>query len=81
MPMQVERTIMASKFKAQCLALLDQVAIDHVPIVVTKRGQPIARVVPIGEISMGRSTAGSVRLLAGNDEDFFSTGEGWDLIT
>lgn len=81
MPVQVERTIMASKFKAQCLALLDQVAIDHVPIVVTKRGQPIARVVPIGEISMGRSTAGSVRLLTGNDEDFFSTGESWDLTT
>lgn len=31
---------MASTFKAKCLALLDQVAMDHVPIVVTKRGQP-----------------------------------------
>lgn len=76
--MSPERTVMASKFKAQCLALLDQVALDHVPIVITKRGQPVARLVPIDEISTGRSTRGSVRLLADDDADYFSTGESWD---
>lgn len=38
----------ASQFKAQCLALLDRVAETGVPLVVTKRGKPVARLVPVG---------------------------------
>lgn len=41
------RTIAAGKFKARCLALLDEVAATHQPVVITKRGRPVARVVPI----------------------------------
>ncbi len=40
------RSIAASAFKARCLALLDRVAETGEPLVVTKRGRPIARVVP-----------------------------------
>jgi prevent-host-death family protein len=40
-------TIAAGRFKAECLALLDDVARTGEEIVVTKRGRPIARVVPI----------------------------------
>lgn len=76
--MAPERTIMASRFKAQCLALLDQVALDHVPLVITKHGRPVARVVPVDEVPTGRPTLGSVRLLAEDDEAYFSTGEAWD---
>jgi len=42
----VERTISASRFKAQCLALLDEVAESGQALVVTKRGKPVARVEP-----------------------------------
>ena len=73
-----ERTIMASVFKEQCLAVLDQVALDHIPVVVTKRGRPVARLVPIDGGSTGRSTMGSVRLIAEDDEAYFSTGERWE---
>ncbi len=38
------RTISASRFKAECLALLDEVAVTG-PLTVTKRGKPVARVV------------------------------------
>jgi prevent-host-death family protein len=41
------RTIAAGRFKAQCLAILDEVADTGIAIVVTKRGKPIARVVPL----------------------------------
>ena len=41
-----ERSIPASQFKAQCLALLDEVAETRQPLVVTKRGKPVAKVVP-----------------------------------
>ena len=40
-----EPTIAAGEFKARCLALLDRVAATGEPLVVTKRGRPVARVV------------------------------------
>lgn len=42
-------TIPAGQFKARCLALLDQVAATGTPIVVTKRGKPVARLVPMDD--------------------------------
>jgi prevent-host-death family protein len=42
----MEETIPISKFKATCLSLLVQVKKTGRPIVVTKRGEPIAQVVP-----------------------------------
>lgn len=41
------RTISAAKFKAQCLELMDDVNAKGDEIVVTKRGKPVARLVPI----------------------------------
>ena len=40
------KTIQAGKFKAQCLALLDTVANSHIPLLITKHGKPVAKVVP-----------------------------------
>ena len=45
----VMQMVSASRFKAQCLALLDDVALTGEEIVVTKRGRPVARVVAIDE--------------------------------
>jgi len=39
------RQVPAGEFKAKCLALLDRVARTGEPIVVTKRGRPVASVV------------------------------------
>jgi prevent-host-death family protein len=41
------RSIAAGQFKARCLALLDEVQETGLPLVVTKRGRPVARLVPI----------------------------------
>ncbi len=38
------RTIPAGKFKAKCLAILDEVNSSGEPVIVTKRGKPVARV-------------------------------------
>jgi len=38
--------ISAAEFKAKCLKLLDQVAATHEPLIITKRGKPVARLVP-----------------------------------
>jgi prevent-host-death family protein len=40
-------TIGAAEFKATCLAVLDEVARTGRPIVVTKRGKPVAKLVPV----------------------------------
>jgi len=42
----MSRMIKASEFKAKCLAVLDEVERTRQPVVVTKRGKPIADVVP-----------------------------------
>ncbi|MBI4705329.1 MAG: type II toxin-antitoxin system Phd/YefM family antitoxin, partial [Deltaproteobacteria bacterium] len=43
------KTIAAGQFKAKCLALLDEVAEHAESYVITKRGRPVARVVPLEE--------------------------------
>ena len=40
------RTIPAGEFKAKCLKLMDEVSETGVPIVITKRGKPVSRLVP-----------------------------------
>jgi prevent-host-death family protein len=40
------RRISASKFREQCLSLLDDLGAEG--IVITKRGKPVAKVIPVG---------------------------------
>jgi len=42
----VMKEVAISEFKAKCLALLDQVQKTKKPILVTRRGRPVAEVVP-----------------------------------
>jgi prevent-host-death family protein len=40
------RTIAAGKFKANCLAIMDEVQKKHETVLITKRGKPVAKLVP-----------------------------------
>jgi prevent-host-death family protein len=42
----VMRSIAVTEFKSHCLSLLEDVACTGEPLLVTKRGKPLARVVP-----------------------------------
>jgi prevent-host-death family protein len=42
-----ETTVGASEFKAKCLSILDQVATRGTRVVITKRGRPVAELVPV----------------------------------
>lgn len=64
----------AGKFKDVCLKTLDEVARTKSALVITKRGRPVAKLVPCGP-SPGRGLAGSVLREKG---DPFGTGEPWD---
>ena len=41
------KTIAAGKFKARCLTLMDDVQATRQPILITKRGKPVAKLVPV----------------------------------
>lgn len=42
-----ERVVPAGEFKARCLAILDEVEAGGGEVIVTKRGRPVAKVVPL----------------------------------
>jgi prevent-host-death family protein len=41
------KTIAAAEFKARCLALMEDVRSTREPIIITKRGRPVAKLVPL----------------------------------
>lgn len=41
------KTMPAGKFKAQCLAVIDDVHEKHETVVITKHGKPMAKLVPL----------------------------------
>lgn len=73
----MKRQIAAGKFKATCLALLDEVQSGRQEIVITKRGKAVAKLAPVGEKApeiFGRMK-GSIEILG----DIVSPiGEIWD---
>ncbi len=40
------KTIAAGKFKAQCLSIMDEVNATREPVIITKKGRPVAKMVP-----------------------------------
>jgi len=43
------KTMAAGAFKAKCLKVMDQVQAKRESVIITKRGKPVARLVPIDE--------------------------------
>jgi prevent-host-death family protein len=41
------KTIPAGAFKARCLAIMDEVQAKRQAVVITKRGKPVAKLVPV----------------------------------
>ena len=71
----MQTSIAAGDFKARCLKLLDEVAETREPLVITKRGKAVAKLVPIlTEQELFGALAGSVLaegdLIAPLDEDW-----------
>jgi prevent-host-death family protein len=68
------KQVPAAKFKEQCLALIDQV--DRDGIVITKRGKPVAKLIPLGADSA--SLIGSLKHKVKIKGDIQSTGVRWN---
>jgi len=67
-------TISAAKFKEQCLSLMDTVGPEGITI--TKRGKPVARLVPIIERKNHGHLIGILEgeVIVDPDDNLFSTG-------
>jgi prevent-host-death family protein len=77
------KTYPVGQFKAQCLRLMEKVARTGSPILVTKRGEPLVRIVPtVGttwDEEEWRERGRSTTVLPKKDEDLVRpTGETWD---
>ncbi|MBW9062816.1 type II toxin-antitoxin system Phd/YefM family antitoxin [Rhizobium herbae] len=55
------KAIGAAEFKAKCLHLIEQMADDGEPIVITKRGKPVAVLSPIAAASGRTSIIGAMK--------------------
>ena len=55
-----KRTIPAAQFKTQCLGLLDEVEKGQTQLVITKRGRPVARVVPLERATPRKKLGGRI---------------------
>lgn len=62
------KTMAAGNFKAKCLAVIDEVHDRHEEVIITKRGKPMAKLIPIDQ-------------KAEKPDDFFGFMEGWAKIT
>jgi prevent-host-death family protein len=70
--------IAAGQFKAECLKLMDRVNENHEEIIISKRGKPVAKLVPI-ENEPVRSIFGFTRNSVKNEKDIVEpTGEKWN---
>ena len=73
------KTVAVSELKVHCLRLVDEVARQHRELIVTKRGKPVARLVPVAAPSPGDALA-HLRgtLIGGTKVADFDTGLVWE---
>jgi len=61
----MDKKVTAASFKANCLRLMDEVAQRRTPIVITKRGKPVAKLVPLDDkpIDIYGRMAGTIKIV------------------
>lgn len=72
----MDKTMPISKAKTHLLAVADRVASTGESVVVTRRGKPLVRLVPI---EPPPSLEGSVTFLVSEQELIYATLDEWDL--
>ena len=69
-------TVSAGDFKARCLKLMDEVALTRRPLLITKHGRAVARIVPVEpEQSVFGCMRGTVQI---KGDIVAGTGAEWD---
>jgi prevent-host-death family protein len=84
------RTMKAGEFKAKCLGVLDEVHQTGEPVLITKRGKPVAKVTALAATAEKRTDVASIfeslrglATIVGNPEDLIEPlvpTEEWDHL-
>lgn len=80
---KLPKSMAISEFKATCLSVLEQVRRTGTPVVVTKRGVPIAEVVPLSLATTGGDWLDSMRDTAALNDDLIapaSAAGDWEVL-
>jgi prevent-host-death family protein len=75
------KTMAAGKFKAQCLKVMDRVNATREPVLITKKGRPVAKLVPAdppGQDFFG-CLAGTIEIV-GDIESTLQPAEDWKAL-
>jgi prevent-host-death family protein len=75
------KTMPAGLFKARCLKVMDEVESTREPVVITKKGRPVAKLVPASEPSEGflGKLSGSMKIV-GDITQPIEDHEAWDAL-
>lgn len=77
------REVAAGEFKAKCLQLMDQVQEEGIELVITKRGKPVAKLVPIAEEKPAEDGWGCmkdrIKILVSEEELWKSDPNDWPM--
>lgn len=77
----MRKAIGAAEFKAKCLSLIEQMTDDGEPIVITKRGNPVAVLSPLPDSTRRASIIGAMKGSVLTYDDPFSpvlSASDWD---
>ena len=75
------KTMPAAQFKARCLRVMDDVQATREPVIITKKGRPVAKLVPAGESSdefLGKLSA--VMKIVGDITQPIEDADTWDAV-
>lgn len=75
------KTVPAGQFKARCLKIMDDVQSTREPVVITKKGRPVAKLVPAAgpsDDSLGKLSR--VMRIVGDITQPIEDAEAWDAL-
>ena len=69
----------AAKFKTHCLTIMEDVRATREPVLITKRGRPVAKLVPADMVDFIGRLEGVVRIV-GDIESPIEPAETWEVM-
>ena len=75
------KTMAAGEFKAKCLKVMDRVRVTREPVLITKKGRPVAKLVPVEPVAEDffGCLAGSFEIV-GDIESPLEPPEAWEVL-
>jgi prevent-host-death family protein len=75
------KTLLVSEFKAHCVGVLNEVADFREEVMITKRGKPLARIVPIDPPARGDRVPGDYATKGAIHSDLLAEDSGdWEAL-